>query len=50
VKPIIGQQITIVTFDTGQAMRARLAGLDVSKLELPRGSEPRPRRDRKPVP
>jgi hypothetical protein len=48
VRPIIGQQITVVTFDTGQAMRARLAGLDVRKLELPRRNEPKPRRDRKP--
>jgi hypothetical protein len=48
VRPIIGQQITVVTFDTGQAMRARLAGLDVRRLELPRRNEPKPRWDRKP--
>jgi rRNA-processing protein FCF1 len=32
--------ITLVTYDTGQSTRARLAGLPVIKLDIPAGDEP----------
>jgi hypothetical protein len=32
--------VTLVTYDTGQCMRARAAGLHVKKLSKPLGEEP----------
>ncbi len=37
---LAARQITILTYDTGQAMRARSAGLTTQKLTHPQGEEP----------
>lgn len=39
-KPLIGRQVTLLTYDTGQAMRGRAAGLEVIKLGKPAEPEP----------
>jgi PIN domain len=43
VGPLTGKPVTLVTFDTGQAFRAREAGLPVLKLSKPLGDEPAPK-------
>lgn len=35
-----GRRVRVVTYDTGQASRARHAGLEVRKLSAPLGTEP----------
>jgi predicted ribonuclease YlaK len=45
-KPLAGKAVTLVTFDTGQAFRARHADLPVMKLSKPLGDEPAPRKRR----
>ncbi|WP_063796049.1 PIN domain-containing protein [Streptacidiphilus griseoplanus] len=40
VQSLAGRPVTLVTFDTGQSMRARQAGLRVVKLTTPQGEEP----------
>ena len=44
---LTGTTVTVVTFDTGQAARARNAGLDVNKLSKPLGEEPEDTRKKK---
>jgi PIN domain len=44
---LTGTTITLLTFDTGQAARARNAGLAVSKLTRPLGPEPEDQRKKK---
>ncbi|MEV6369778.1 PIN domain-containing protein [Micromonospora musae] len=41
VEPLAGRQVTMVTYDTGMAMRARAAGLEVVKLKQQLGEEPK---------
>ena len=43
IAPLAGKPVTLVTFDTGQAFRAREAGLAVLKLSKPLGDEPAPK-------
>lgn len=43
---LAGRQITLVTYDTGQALRAALAGLDVLRLPSTAESEAEPELDR----
>lgn len=45
---LTGTTVTLLTFDTGQAARARNAGLDVNKLSTPLGPEPEDPRKKKP--
>lgn len=40
VKPLAARTVTLLTYDTGQAMRARAAGLEVKKLRKEIGEEP----------
>nr|WP_237552877.1 PIN domain-containing protein [Streptomyces sp. SID5789] len=40
VKPLSGREVTVLTYDTGQATRARVAGLRDLKLSMPVGDEP----------
>ena len=35
VEPLAGRQVTLLTYDTGQATRGRAAGLQVRKLDKP---------------
>jgi hypothetical protein len=42
IQPLAGREVTLLTYDTGQATRARAAGLRVSKLRSPQESEPVP--------
>ena len=35
IKPLVGRQVTLLTYDTGQATRGRQAGLNVIKLVQP---------------
>jgi hypothetical protein len=42
IEPLAARKITLLTFDTGQATRARYAGLLVQKLTKPIGEEPEP--------
>lgn len=44
---LAGTALTLLTFDTSQAARARNAGLQVSKLTVPAGEEPADTRTRK---
>lgn len=44
---LAGTEVTLLTFDTSQAARARRAGLQVNKLTFPLGEEPPARRRRK---
>jgi hypothetical protein len=44
---LAGTAVTLLTFDTSQAQRARTAGLRVNKLTVPIGEEPPDTRDRK---
>lgn len=44
---LAGTPVTLLTFDTGQAMRAREAGLRVHKFTVPVGEEPPDTRGRK---
>jgi len=44
---LAGTAVTLLTFDTGQAARARSAGLRVNKLTVPIGEEPPETRGRK---
>jgi len=39
-RALTGTEVTLLTFDTSQAARARLAGLAVNKLTRPLGEEP----------
>jgi hypothetical protein len=43
IQPLIGRTVTLLTYDTGQSMRARNAGLRVNKLTKPIGDEPKSR-------
>ena len=45
-KPLAGKPVTLITFDTGQAFRAREADLPVVKLTKPLGDEPAPKQKR----
>ncbi|MEH0986253.1 hypothetical protein [Micromonospora sp. CPCC 205556] len=38
---LAGRPVTVVTYDTGMAMRAKAAGLQVVKLEHKLGDEPK---------
>jgi predicted ribonuclease YlaK len=40
VEPLAGRPITVLTYDTGQSMRARNAGLQAIKLSKEIGKEP----------
>jgi hypothetical protein len=40
VKPLSGRDVTVLTYDTGQATRARVAGLRDLKLSMPVDDEP----------
>ena len=40
VEPLAARYVTLVTYDTGQCMRARAAGLHAKKLSKPLGEEP----------
>ncbi len=40
VQPLAGRQLKVLTYDTGQATRARVAGLQDIKLRKPLGEEP----------
>ncbi|WP_416530801.1 PIN domain-containing protein [Streptomyces coelicoflavus] len=40
VKPLSGREVTVLTYDTGQATRARVVGLHDLKLSMPVGDEP----------
>ncbi|WP_433919785.1 PIN domain-containing protein [Streptomyces canus] len=40
LKPLSGREVTVLTYDTGQATRARVAGLHDVKLSIPVGDEP----------
>jgi predicted ribonuclease YlaK len=40
-QPLTGRPVTLVTYDTGQTMRARSAGLPVRKLTVAIGDEPK---------
>ena len=40
VEPLAARRVTLLTYDTGQSTRARAAGLAVSKLSTPLGTEP----------
>jgi hypothetical protein len=40
IQSLAGRGVTMLTYDTGQAMRARVAGLVVEKLAKPPGDEP----------
>jgi PIN domain len=48
IQPLVGRPVTLLTYDTGQSMRARAAGLRVKKLTMPIGDEPH-RAERKPI-
>jgi hypothetical protein len=41
---LAAKPVTLLTYDTGQSMRARAAGLVAVKLDVERGHEPAPRR------
>ncbi|QIQ04300.1 PIN domain-containing protein [Streptomyces liangshanensis] len=43
IKPLSGREVTVLTYDTGQATRARIAGLRDLKLSMPVGDELEPR-------
>lgn len=45
-KPLAGKPVTLITFDTGQAFRAREADLPVVRLTKPLGDEPAPKQKR----
>src|SRR5450631_1586009 len=40
IQTLAGQPVTMITFDTGQAHRARMRGLKTLKLEMPKRQEP----------
>jgi hypothetical protein len=40
IQALAGRPVTVITFDTGQAHRARMQGLKALKLEMPKGPEP----------
>jgi hypothetical protein len=40
IEPLAARKVTLLTYDTGQSMRARSAGLNVHKLVSPIGDEP----------
>ncbi len=40
IKPLAGRQVRVLTYDTGQSTRARLAGLQDIKLRKELGEEP----------
>lgn len=46
-KGLTGTEVTLLTFDTSQAARARLVGLSVNKLTTPLGEEPENNRKKK---
>lgn len=39
---LAGRQVTVITYDTGQALRARLAGLEALRLPSPAERDPEP--------
>ena len=41
VEPLAARKVTLLTYDTGQATRARMTGLPVLKLSKPIGEEPK---------
>lgn len=45
IEPLTGKSITLLTFDTGMALRARAAGLTVAKFKKDPGPEQKPRRE-----
>jgi PIN domain len=45
IEPLTGKSITLLTFDTGMALRARAAGLTVAKFQKHPGPEQKPRRE-----
>jgi PIN domain len=40
IQTLAGRPVTMITYDTGQAHRARMRGLKTLKLEMPTGPEP----------
>jgi PIN domain len=42
VEPLAARPVTLLTYDTGQSMRARAAGIPAKKLTKPIGEEPAP--------
>jgi hypothetical protein len=46
IQAVAGRQLTLVTYDTGQSTRARMAGLRVHKLRDDPGPEPTPSHQR----
>ena len=42
VMPLAARKVMLLTYDTGQSMRARAAGLPVVKLAKPIGTQPKP--------
>jgi rRNA-processing protein FCF1 len=44
--PLAEKPVTLITFDTGQTLRAREAGVPVIKLTKPLGAEPEPKQKR----
>lgn len=42
IMPLVGRDVTLLTYDTGQASRGRRAGLKVIKPSRPIGDEPKP--------
>ena len=40
VEPLAARRVTLLTYDTGQSMRAQAAGMPVKKLTKPIGEEP----------
>jgi hypothetical protein len=45
IEPLTGKSITLLTFDTGMALRARAAGLTVAKFQKHPSPEQKPRRE-----
>lgn len=43
IQALVGRDITLLTYDTGQASRGRRAGLKLKKLDKPLGDEPKSR-------
>lgn len=41
IEPLAARKVTLLTYDTGQAMRARAAGVPVKKLSVDIGEEPK---------
>ena len=41
IEPLAARKVTLLTYDTGQAMRARAAGVPVKKLSVDIGEKPK---------